>query len=274
MTARAGGARDRPRRRPAQPAVADRGRARAFAGLDRASSAQVAAMLAALVGGRSARTVVGAMAGDPGGCSVGGRSAPDWALRPPARRSRLDRASARRALRRGIRTRRALRGAGRRGRRRPSSAEQDPARERAWVAARGGEILGASSWWRSPLRWRSCGCSMSSQRCGASGSADGGRAAIGFAGAAGYREITLWTNDILHAARRLYQRRGLPAGRLGAAPVVRSGSGRRDLDAGPGARPRSGRGVGGEEGRDGGLRRRRGCARPGGGAGRPGRRGR
>ena len=31
---------------------------------------------------------------------------------------------------------------------------------------------------------------------------------IGFARRTGYRKIILWTNDILHAARRIYQRKG------------------------------------------------------------------
>ncbi len=86
---------------------------------------------------------------------------------------------------------------------------QDPARERAWVAARGGEILGsvfvmAKSAEMAQLR-------LLYVEPAVRGVGVGGRlvdAAIGFAGAAGYREITLWTNDILHAARRLYQRAG------------------------------------------------------------------
>jgi len=31
---------------------------------------------------------------------------------------------------------------------------------------------------------------------------------LAFACRAGYREIVLWTNDVLHAARRIYQRAG------------------------------------------------------------------
>lgn len=89
----------------------------------------------------------------------------------------------------------------------------DPRWERAWVAERDGRILG------------SVFCVKLSRRRGheqaklrllyvepeARGSGLGGRltdACIAFAREKHYRSLTLWTNDVLVAARRIYQARG------------------------------------------------------------------
>ena len=146
-------------RRPAQPAVADRGRARgvrrARPGVERAGRGAARAV-------PPDRAAWSSRCRRSGRGSIGGGRAGLGAAAARRGGSRLDRASPRRALRRGIRTRRALRGAGRRGRRGVRGAG-DAARERAWVAARAGEIVGACWWWRSPPRWRSCACSTSSR---------------------------------------------------------------------------------------------------------------
>ncbi|CAM5375237.1 hypothetical protein SCANM63S_05222 [Streptomyces canarius] len=48
---------------------------------------------------------------------------------------------------------------------------------------------------------------------------------------AGYRELVLWTNDVLGSARRLYQRHGFVLGRRAAPPLLRQGPGRPGLAA-------------------------------------------
>ena len=55
---------------------------------------------------------------------------------------------------------------------------------------------------------------------------------IAFARACGYRKITLWTQSILVAARKIYQDAGFRAGRHRAAPQFRPEPDRRSLGAG------------------------------------------
>jgi DNA-binding MarR family transcriptional regulator/N-acetylglutamate synthase-like GNAT family acetyltransferase len=86
---------------------------------------------------------------------------------------------------------------------------RDPRRERAWIA----EVDGASA--------GSVLCARRDQRTAqlrlllvepaARGLGIGARLVeecVRFARRAGYEEIALWTNDVLHAARRIYQRAG------------------------------------------------------------------
>jgi DNA-binding MarR family transcriptional regulator/predicted N-acetyltransferase YhbS len=85
----------------------------------------------------------------------------------------------------------------------------DPKRERCWIAERDEETVGCIFLVKETddvARIRLLLVDPSAQGLGIGGALVD--ACIGFARQAGYRRITLWTHQVLTAARALYQRRG------------------------------------------------------------------
>ncbi len=91
------------------------------------------------------------------------------------------------------------------------AADHDPARERAWIAEHAGARVGCVVLVRHPERPGVARLRLLLVEPWARGLGAGGRlvdACGAFARAAGYHTVTLWTNSVLAAARRLYERAG------------------------------------------------------------------
>jgi DNA-binding MarR family transcriptional regulator/N-acetylglutamate synthase-like GNAT family acetyltransferase len=87
----------------------------------------------------------------------------------------------------------------------------DPERERCWIAESDGERVGCVMLVKHPERADTAKLRLLLVAPGARGSGLGAElvsACIAFARERGYRRITLWTNDVLHAARRIYEATG------------------------------------------------------------------
>ena len=97
------------------------------------------------------------------------------------------------------------------------AARGDSRREAAWIADLGGEPAGCVFCMRKTDSTAQLRLLLVEPH--ARGLGVGGRLVaecVSFARRAGYSEMMLWTNDLLHAARRIYQRAGFQL--VGSAP--------------------------------------------------------